>query len=87
MTFGNLGRALDIVAEIRGDEVSLIQGKRQLTWTQVGRRAGNIAAWMVECGASRQGKVAIYTDSFPASHVIRQITLRMTTWLNFITAG
>ncbi len=66
MTFGNLGRALDIVAEIRADEVSLIQGERQLTWAQVGRRANNIAAWMVECGASRQGKVGIYTYNDPA---------------------
>jgi hypothetical protein len=31
------------------------------------------------------GTAAIYTDSFPATHAIRQITLRMTTWLNFIS--
>jgi RND family efflux transporter MFP subunit len=31
------------------------------------------------------GTAAIYTDSFPATHAIRQITLRMTTWMNFIS--
>jgi multidrug resistance efflux pump len=33
------------------------------------------------------GTAAIYTSEFPGSHVFRQITLRMTTWLNFITGG
>jgi multidrug resistance efflux pump len=33
------------------------------------------------------GTAAIYTAEFPVSHVFRQITLRMTTWLNFITGG
>jgi len=31
------------------------------------------------------GTAAIFTEEFPISHVFRQITLRMTTWLNFIT--
>jgi acyl-CoA synthetase (AMP-forming)/AMP-acid ligase II len=66
MTFGNLAHALDIVAEIRGDEDSVIQGDRRLSWSQVERRARNISAWMLERGASRQGKVAVYTYNHPA---------------------
>ena len=66
MTFGNLAYSLDIVAEIRGDEDSVIQGDRRLSWTQVERRARNISAWMNERGASHQGKVAVYTYNHPA---------------------
>jgi len=66
MTFGNLAHALDIVAEIRADEDCLIQGDRRLTWKQVERRARNLSAWMSECGAGQQGKVAIYTYNHPA---------------------
>jgi fatty-acyl-CoA synthase len=66
MAFGNLAYALDIVAEIRADEDSLIQGDRHLSWSQVERRARNLSAWMIERGASRQGKVAVYTYNHPA---------------------
>jgi len=66
MAFGNLAHALDIVAEIRGDEDSLIQGDRRLSWSQVERRARNLSAWMIERGASHQGKVAVYTYNHPA---------------------
>jgi len=66
MAFGNLAHALDIVAEIRADEDSLIQGDRRLSWRQVERRARNLSAWMIERGASHQGKVAVYTYNHPA---------------------
>jgi fatty-acyl-CoA synthase len=66
MTFGNLAHALDIVAEIRGDEDSVIQGNRRLSWSQVERRARNISAWIIERGATHQGKVAVYTYNHPA---------------------
>jgi acyl-CoA synthetase (AMP-forming)/AMP-acid ligase II len=66
MAFGNLAHALDIVAEIRADEDSLIQGDRHLSWSQVERRARNLSAWMIERGATHQGKVAVYTYNHPA---------------------
>lgn len=66
MAFGNLAHALDIVSEIRADEDSLIQGDRHLSWSQVERRARNLSAWMIECGATHQGKVAVYTYNHPA---------------------
>ncbi len=66
MTFGNLAYALDIVAEIRGDEDSLIQGDRRLSWRQIERRASNLSAWMIERGVTHQGKVAVYTYNNPA---------------------
>ena len=66
MAFGNLAHALDIVAEIRAGEDALIQGDRRLSWSQIERRARNLSAWMIERGASRQGKVAIYTYNHPA---------------------
>jgi fatty-acyl-CoA synthase len=66
MAIGNLAQALDIVAEIRADEDSLIQGDRRLKWSQVERRARNLSAWMTERGVSRQGKVAVYTYNHPA---------------------
>ncbi len=66
MAFGNLAYALDIVAEIRGDEDSLIQGDRKLSWREVERRAANVAAWIAEREPTRQGKLAVYTYNHPA---------------------
>jgi fatty-acyl-CoA synthase len=66
MAFGNLAHALDIVAEIRGDADSLIQGDRRLSWNQVERRARNLSVWMIDRGATPQGKVAVYTYNHPA---------------------
>ncbi|MCP4240304.1 MAG: AMP-binding protein [bacterium] len=54
------------MAEIRADEDSLVQGERRLSWSQVERRARNLSAWMIERGASHQGKVAVYTYNHPA---------------------
>ncbi len=62
----NLCDCLDRVAELRGDTESLIQGDRTVTWSQVERRARNVAAWMLERGAQHQGKVALYTYNHPA---------------------
>jgi len=62
----NLADCLDRVAVLRGDEEALVQGGRCLSWQQVERRARNLAAWMLEQGATRQGKVAIYTYNHPA---------------------
>ncbi len=62
----NLADALDLIAGLRADHDALIQGERRLTWREVERRAGSLAAWMKECGAAHQGKVAIYTVNHPA---------------------
>src|SRR5438093_2108800 len=66
MPHWNLADCLDRVAAIRGDAEALIQGQRRLSWRQVERRARNIAAWMRARGASRQGRVALYTYNHPA---------------------
>jgi len=62
----NLADCLDEIASIRGDEVALVQGTRRLGWAEVERRARNLAAWMVERGASHQAKVALYSYNHPA---------------------
>src|SRR5579862_3156090 len=62
----NLADCLDRVAAIRGDAEALVQGPRAISWCDVERRAGNLAAWMLERGATHQGKVAIYTYNHPA---------------------
>jgi len=62
----NLADCLDRVASIRGDEEALVQGPRTVSWRRVERRAANLAAWMLEKGATHQGKVAIYTYNHPA---------------------
>ena len=49
----NLADCLDLIAEIRADEDALVQGARRLRWRDVERRARNLAAWMIERGASR----------------------------------
>src|SRR5262247_1068381 len=62
----NLADALDLIAELRADSDSILQGARRLAWREVERRAGSIAAWMKACGASHQGKVAVYSYNHPA---------------------
>ncbi len=62
----NLADCLDEIATIRGDAEALVQGPRVLSWKDVERRASNLATWMLEQGATRQGKVAIYTYNHPA---------------------
>ena len=62
----NRADALDLVAELRGDEDCLVQGERRLSWRQVERRARNVAAWMKQRGAGHQAKLALYTYNHPA---------------------
>ena len=66
MSNWNLANCLDTVAEILGDEEALIQGASRRSWSEVERRARNLAAWMLERGVSHQGKLAIYTYNHPA---------------------
>jgi fatty-acyl-CoA synthase len=66
MTLWNLADCLDEVAAIRGEETALVQGPARLSWSEVERRARNLAAWMLERGASHQAKVALYTYNHPA---------------------
>jgi acyl-CoA synthetase (AMP-forming)/AMP-acid ligase II len=62
----NLADCLDRIAAIRGDAEALVQGARSISWCDLERRARNLAAWMLEQGATHQGKVAIYTYNHPA---------------------
>ena len=62
----NLADCFDAIAETCAEREALVQGSHRRTWTELERRARNIAAWMVERGASRQGKVAVYTYNHPA---------------------
>jgi len=62
----NLADCFDAIAETCPDREALIQGPQRLTWQALERRARNVSAWMLAQGASRQGKVAIYTYNHPA---------------------
>src|SRR5262245_47563914 len=62
----HLADALDWIAEIRADSDAVVQGERCLAWRNVERRAASVGAWMKACGATHQGKVAIYTYNHPA---------------------
>ena len=66
MAHWNLADCLDEIAAIRGSEPALVQGPRRLGWSEVERRARNLAAWMIERGASHQAKVALYSYNHPA---------------------
>jgi acyl-CoA synthetase (AMP-forming)/AMP-acid ligase II len=66
MSSWNLADCLDAITEICGSEDALIQGTRRFSWSQLERRARNLAAWMLERGVSHQGKLAIYTYNHPA---------------------
>ena len=62
----NLADCFDVIAETCAEREALVQGPHRRTWTELERRARNLAAWMVERGASRQGTVAVYTYNHPA---------------------
>ena len=62
----NLSDCLDVIAELRGDAPALVQRDLRRSWTQVERRARNLAAWMLAQGASHQAKVALYSYNHPA---------------------
>ncbi len=62
----NLADALDLIAEVRAEQDALIQRDRRLRWREVERRARNVAAWMLERGGPRHGKVAVYSYNHPA---------------------
>ena len=62
----NLADCLERIAAVRADEDAILQGDRRITWRELERRARNLAAWMLERGATRQGKVALYTYNDPA---------------------
>jgi len=66
MSNWNIADCLDVIAPLRTDAPAVIQGPRQLSWTDFERRARNLAAWMRDHGASHQGKVALYTYNDPA---------------------
>jgi fatty-acyl-CoA synthase len=65
MTY-NLADAFDVIAATCPEREALVQGGQHLTWQTLERRARNVSAWMLAQGASRQGKVAIYTYNHPA---------------------
>jgi fatty-acyl-CoA synthase len=62
----NLADCFDLIAATCGEREALVQGAQRFTWTAMERRARNVSAWMTARGATRQGKVAIYTYNNPA---------------------
>jgi len=62
----DLSDCLDVIADACGPEDALVQGTRRISWAETARRARNVATWMVDRGASRQGKVAVYSYNHPA---------------------
>lgn len=62
----NLADAFDAVAETCAERDAVVQGAQRRSWAELERRARNLAAWMIERGAGRQGKVAVYTYNHPA---------------------
>ena len=62
----NLADAFDVVAETCAARDAVVQGGQSRSWAELERRARNLAAWMIERGASRQAKVAVYTYNHPA---------------------
>jgi len=62
----NLADCFEVIADVCAGQDALIQRPHRRTWGETERRARNLAAWMLARGASRQGKVAIYTYNHPA---------------------
>ena len=66
MTPFNLADCFDAIAAVCPDREALAQAGQRRTWSELERRARNLAAWMRLQSATHQAKVAIYTYNHPA---------------------
>ena len=61
----NLADVLEVVAREVPQSPAIIQGPRVVTWAEMDRRAGAVAAFLLGCGLERQAKVAQYLHNGP----------------------
>jgi len=61
----NLADVYEAIARLVPDWPCLVRGQRVVTWQDVDRRAGAVAADLVAAGLSHQSKVAVYLHSCP----------------------
>jgi len=56
----NYGDVWEAVAEALPDAPALTHGSHTLTWSEMDRRADNVARWLLGSGVAHQDKVALY---------------------------
>lgn len=79
MTSWNYADVLEVVAETVPDAPALTHGERTHTWAALEARANNLSRWLLEHGALRQDKIALYltncSEYLEASYAAFKISL------------
>ena len=65
MTDWNYADVWETVAEVQPEAVAVTQGDRSLTWAEFERGADGVAQFLLDLGAVRQDKVALYLYNSP----------------------
>ncbi len=61
----NYADVWEAVADELPGAPALAQGRQELTWSELDRRADGVARWLLDLGLSRQDKVALYLYNCP----------------------
>ncbi len=65
MSDWNYADVWELVADELPGSPALVQGDRHVAWSDFDRRADGVARWLLELGAARQDKVALYLYNCP----------------------
>ena len=60
MSKWNFGDVWETVAEALPDAPALTHGSHTVTWSELDRRADNVARWLLGSGVAHQDKLALY---------------------------
>lgn len=65
MSTWNYADVWEVVADTLPDAVALVHQDHRTTWSEMDRRADNVARWLLEQGLGHQDKVALYLTNCP----------------------
>jgi fatty-acyl-CoA synthase len=65
VTNWNYADVWETVADVQPEAPAIVQGDRHLNWGEFDRGADGIARYLLDCGVSRQEKVALYLYNSP----------------------
>jgi fatty-acyl-CoA synthase len=65
MTDWNYGDVWETVADVQPDAIAVSQGERDVAWREFDQGADGIAQFLLDLGATRQDKVALYLYNCP----------------------
>ena len=61
----NFADVWEVVANMFPNSPAVVQGQRDVSWSELDRRANEVARWLLDLGVQRQDKVAQYLYNCP----------------------